>query len=253
MSDELVNPETNSAIVLNYSQLQEDERELIDQTIKQIKDIVEDAAFTLMEKIGELLIDNFYGNNLELASEIYSSSNGSSKKQLFDAFTDKIESENNQGSYCKKTWLYNALKIGRDKKLLENHQDFEKYKSLTISHKIELLTIETLEEKLEWVHKIIADNLSVRTLRVAMKKDVKTNTPGMIYLSLHPEKITDVDSVEIHGGKRKSTFLENAQKTSVIIKSEIDNLNKSLENLKKLEERVKNYTPNKPGKKKQNK
>lgn len=69
----------------------------------------------------------------------------------------------------------------------------------------------------------------------------------MIALALHPEKITNIDSVTIRGLESKNKFLEKSAETIKKIEKEIAFLQSNLDKLNKLKDRVNKYNPEKSG------
>lgn len=251
MSEDLVQGSLTPEIIPSYEKLEDEERSLIDKTIGQIKEIVNDAAVALMEKVGEVLITNFFDGNPELAREgINGSGQNTSKAQVFRTFIETIGSEGNQGKFAQKTWLYNSIKIVIDKRELENQPGYDKYKQLSISQKIELLPLQTPEEKIKLAQQAAENKWSVRQLREAMGEKLSAKPPSLLSLALHPEKIQDIKSIPIKSGKIKEKFLEKVGVTTERIEHEIATLQESLVKLKQLKERVEKYVPPKPGKKK---
>lgn len=252
MSEDLAEESLTPEIIPSYDELQNEERGLIDKTISQIKDIVNDAAVALMEKVGEVLITNFFDGNPELAREgIHGSGQNASKAQVFRTFIEKIGSEGNHGKFAQKTWLYNSIKIVIDRRQLQDQPGYDTYKRLSISQKIELLPLQNPEEKIKLAQQAVENKWSVRQLREEIGGNISDKPPSLLSLALHPEKIEDIKSIPINSLKIKEKFIEKAGVTTERIEREIATLQESLKKLKQLKERVEKYNPPTPGKKKQ--
>lgn len=59
MDGDLALKEAKTEVIPSYQDLDEGNKLLIDQTIEQIHNIVNDEALTLMERVGELLISDY--------------------------------------------------------------------------------------------------------------------------------------------------------------------------------------------------
>jgi succinate dehydrogenase/fumarate reductase-like Fe-S protein len=70
----------------------------------------------------------------------------------------------------KKTWLYNSLGLLVDKDDLVNTDTFQTYGNLSMSHRIQLLPIDDLEQKKELIVEIEEKNYSVRDLHKRVKE-----------------------------------------------------------------------------------
>ncbi len=99
MSEDLTPEAVIPEVVLDYHQLDEREQNLIDQTIGELKDLVNEEALTFMERVGELLIKNFFDNSPEAASNINEPNKDKTKIQVFDAFIGRLESENSDAKW----------------------------------------------------------------------------------------------------------------------------------------------------------
>ena len=71
--------------------------------------------------------------------------------------------------FAKKTFLYNSIKIMLDKRLLKDSEGFNKYNQLSLSHKVELLSLKSPDEKVGWAEKSVENKWSVRELRKSVK------------------------------------------------------------------------------------
>lgn len=233
-----------------YENLIEDEKKIVDDTICEIKRIVQDATVSTMEKVGNIIISNIFDNVPEAACEINHRGSNSPKAKLFRSFTERVGKDKGEVLLPQKTWLYNAVNLALDKKLLDGKPGYEKYKKLSRSKKIELIPLEKAEQKLEWADKIATKKLSVRQLREALGKPVANNHYGLISYANDPTKIVDVGAIKPVGGKKRQKFLELAQKRIPEIEAEIKTLQEGLDKLKKLKVKINDYTPQKgrPGK-----
>jgi len=254
MSDEVVYPDAAGEIIPSFEQLNDDEKALIDETILKIKGIINNSAISLMEEVGELLINNFFDSDYEQARKIQVNNDNTSKAQIFRVFIEKSGIKDDDDKCLKKTWLYNAINIALDKHFLEKSEHYDLYMNLTVSHKIELIPDKN-EDKIKFAQDIVKNKWSVRQLREAKKNKAGTSTytPGLITYALHPEKIDDVDEIEIKIGKeKKEIVLKKANATIDKLKLEISNLNRNLKKLEDLKIKVENHIPQKPGRKKDN-
>lgn len=251
MNEELVQGPLTPEIITSYHELEDGERVLIDTTIGEINKIYNDAALTIMEKVGDVLINNFFDGNPELAREgIDGSGQNTPKIHIFKAFMERIVAVGAVKKSFKTTWLYNSIKIVIDKRQLENQPGYDKYKTLSISLKIELLPIQTIEEKIRLAQQVVENNWSVRELREEIGENISAKPPTLISLALHPWKIEDIESIPIKSKKNKEKFFKTAGITTEKINREIATLQESLEKLGKLKEWVEKFDPPKPGKKK---
>ncbi|MCD4678238.1 MAG: hypothetical protein K8S18_19930, partial [Desulfobacula sp.] len=135
---------------------------------------------------GNYLVENFYGNDIELARK-KKSPKKETLKQLIKLF--KV------GSFASpsKSWIYQSICIvvqSFDVKKM-GEEIFQTYGKILLSHKICLLPVKDLDSKKEFIHAIVQENLSVRQLeaRKIGLRNTPSKKPGLLTLLNFPDKI----------------------------------------------------------------
>ena len=241
MSESQDNTVVEPEIILQFDELNDDEKLLINDTIDQIQKIVEDATLSVIERVGELILSKIFENNCEIAGEINLDKSNSPKIQLMKTLSAEIEKAERGVALPKKTWLYNAVKIVLDRKSLETMEGYDKYKQLSHSHKIELLTVEEANNKLEYAKETIDNKLSVRELRALIKnKKFLPPSRGLMFYLRNPSKIINPEDVKITKHVEKVDALAVGKKSISALEQEINDKQDALEKLQKLYKRLEN-------------
>jgi hypothetical protein len=180
--------ESNSSLPSTPTTVEEDK--LIDETIVSIRNIYKDGISTTITKIGEIIFEKIYGNDLDcFSNDKILMKKHSNKWSIFKKLSEKSNELAERGDYLpKKTFLYNAVRLVIDQKLLS---DSLEYKGLSISHKIELLPIADKDLKLAAIKEIQSQNLSVREVRkrVSSLQEKRVKKTSISYYINNPEKI----------------------------------------------------------------
>lgn len=173
--------------------LSKEEIALISATINSIKVIFDKGATSTYTEIGTLIIEKIYDNKIDLIDLSKTPEQGKvHKQQIFKQLTRDITKQSKTGAVLPaKTFLYNSVKLVIDQKQLE---ECEEYKTLSISHKIELLPIGTKEEKIELVKEITQQNLSVRSTRELVYEKYQSTDQDIFYFIKNPDEISDLDT-----------------------------------------------------------
>ncbi len=208
-----------------------------------IGEIFEDSASKTYESIGELVFENIFENSPESAWEINEATTKDSKVKLFKQLEEEIAKRSGDKVLPKKTWLYNSVNLVLDKRRLTDVPEFEKYNQLSISRKIELLSIKDLNKKIILINEIHDNKLSVRDTRNKIGQSSETKHVGLLTYIKNPFKITDVEAISLVGGKKKETALIVAKDKITEIQNEIGDKTDQINKLTKLIERLKSHNP----------
>ena len=216
-----------------------------DKAFEEVKAIVQGKYKEIAYEVGNCLLKYFFGGNVaNIKNKDYI------KGKSFIEFLDKF---NDQIGFYSKSWLYTSLNLIVDKKDLE---DCPEYQELSISHKVEVLYISDKEKKINYVKKIVADNLSVRDAKGYRKnffppEKNSSNANGSVSKTINVrnlqqfikdpfradeefEKIASNEIVEKLPKKKKADLLVSTQVRLEQIRQEIEKHNRSermLENL----------------------
>lgn len=189
-SNELTTQENKTA---QAEVLSSDECVLISETIDSIKEIFDKCATNTYIEVGVLLLEKIYDNKIELIDFTDTPDKDKLNKQkIFKHLARDITSKSKTGeSLPAKTFLYNSIKLVKDQVLLS---DCEEYKSLSISHKIELLSVESKEEKINITQEISRERLSVRSTRELVYKENQAADQDIVYFIKNLDKIGDLEA-----------------------------------------------------------
>jgi hypothetical protein len=244
--------DANTPDVFNkFEELPEHEQNIINKTIDAIETIFEDSASKTYESIGELVFENIFENSPESAWEINEATTKDSKVKLFKQLEEEIAKRSGDKVLPKKTWLYNSVNLVLDKRRLTDVPEFEKYNQLSISHKIELLSIKDLNKKIILINEIHDNKLSVRDTRNQIGQSSDEKHAGILTYIKDPGKIVNVDDIILVGGKKKDAALIVANNKITELKNELKNKEDQINKLTKLVERLNNHNPVKGRKKKE--
>ena len=264
MEHETSNPEDENAVTVIDSKkkqsaevISREDEILIDETINLIREIYTHGVMDTIMKIGTLIFEKIYGNDVESFDTHKTTKKGDlNKSQVFQQLAKKSEELAERGeSLPRKTWLYNAVRL-----VVENKQlsDSPNYGSLSISHRVELLKIENRNQKLEVVKEIESQKLSVRETRqyISSLSSKKRTEKSILFYIKYPQEIKDEEN--FFGKNNKAIGNEN-KKLSVITKCEdrirkieaqISDGQKDIMKLKNLIKKMKDMTtPDKKSKK----
>lgn len=211
-----------------------DKDSIITKTIKEIDTACKTAANSLMIQVGEIIIKHIFEDDTDQAEkDMKDSKSKSSKRELFDNMMKEFGRLRQVGDVPKKTWLYNAVNIAIQE---QRFQDFTGYNNLSISHKIELLSVENEESQKQLVEQINSAKMSVRETRDAVKEtkeqvEPKSKTPTVISVVKNPHLDVNVDELKYYGGKRRD-------KTTSLITEEIEKMKKAISTLEKIEQNL---------------
>lgn len=243
MSETSLTTTTSSKMLDEFKKLSTDDKILLNETINDISEILIDANVSAHERVGELILSKIFKNNTESAWEINDKTSKSPKSSLFKLLAGISDKNTGTIKLPKKTWLYNAINLVLDKRLLEDYAGYDFYKSLTNSVKIEILKVKSIKKKKEIIEKIINDELSVRAARIAIG-DLKPDAqPGLISCIKDPTRIIDVNTIVLPDkDDKKKTAIDLAGERVKAIEEELDRKTKGLQALKTLLDRLNNRT-----------
>lgn len=166
-----------------------EEVKVIGEVIESIKDIYKESVENLMLKVGNLILDKIFQN--ETDSKHLARNSKTPKALLFKQLTDEIEKKYDKGeSFPKKTWLYNSVRLVIDQNLLA---DCKEYQQLSDTHKITLMSIKTVEDKIEVAKIISNEKLSVSAARERISTDKKNKKKDIFFYINNPSMIEDLD------------------------------------------------------------
>ncbi|EKD44263.1 MAG: hypothetical protein ACD_71C00192G0005 [uncultured bacterium (gcode 4)] len=236
-------------IILDYQNMPEIDQSTIDKTIYEISEILEEAASSTHEKVGQIIFLNIFEQDFQAAEEINNPKSTNSKAKLFLILENQITEQSKDKNLPKKTWLYNSVNLMLDKKHIENTPVKELYSNMNVSKRIELLRVKNIQDKIDLINKYSNKNSSVRDLRAEIGKETTTKSNGLLTYIKDPTKITNVDDIKLVGGKKKEVAIQLGKDAVESLTKEIQLKQKGLDNLSKLISRLEEYNPA-PGRKK---
>jgi len=242
MTETLDQPVLIPEIIPQLNELNDDEILLINETIDQIDKIVQDATLSVIERVGELILSKIFNNNSEMAGEINTSKSNNQKVLLFRTLAYEIENGKRKDELPQKTWLYNAVNIVLDRKLLKDKTGHELYEQLSPSKRIELLKVKDTEKKLEYAKKTVDEKLSVRALRAHIDGTEGLPSRGLMFYLRNPGKIQDPNKLTLTDGKQKVNALAVGNESISKLENEIKAKQKVLDTLKTVCQNLENYT-----------
>lgn len=220
-----------------------EEHEIIQTTITQVSNIIHKHEGNAYYEIGKLLLKNIY--NLEYDGDWNAEAIDSNvtKKHLFENLQREIDKKSEvNGELPKKTWFYNSLNLVKD---LKEYGDVEGYDQLNTSQKIRLLPVSDREEKTRLISTIASENLSVRDTAILLDKEKKPRLISIISYIKNPEKILDVSSIELVGGKKKEKAIQEANNKIEQMKADIKQQQENQKKVEALLKRLTDYEPKK--------
>jgi len=180
-------PQTDNS---EQSTLSADEVKLIGETIEAIKEKLGEKLEDTYITVGKLIINKLYKDDCNATD--FSEKSKTAKGEIFRQLASEIENQAKTGAVLpKKTWLYNSVRLAMDNTLLE---ESENYKKLTISHKIELLSLESKEDKIKAIDKIASEKLSVRDTRKLVYIKAPSTKRDLLFFIKKPERIKNLDT-----------------------------------------------------------
>lgn len=223
----------------------------INDTIDRIEEIYHESVATIHESIGKLIIEKIFKDDLNSAIDINKADPVQPKAKLFKQFVAELLNKSKDNRILpKKTFLYNCVNLILDNQLLENSPEFEKYKALSISHRIELLSVKGVDAKAALITDIKANNLSVRQLREQIVQESNDNDYTLLAYIQDPSRIDKVDDIKLVGGKKNEVAIEKATSKIAAIEEQITNSKENIKKLNALVKKLNDYTPAKGRKKK---
>lgn len=179
-----------------------------------------------MVNVGSYLVENFFGGKYEDASNPRNIDSAQSLRQIQEKLTTHL-------GRASKTWVYDALKVSVDYKLLKDELvDFQTYGNLSNSHKVTLAYVKDFEVKKELIPLCYAEKWPVRQLRneIANRRHERKKSPAKALLSLvgKPEELL----VAYSGGKFQEQINELKPKEQEAIKE------KAQKQIQKLDEEI---------------
>lgn len=191
-------------------------------------------TFDRMVKIGEYLVDNFFGGVFENAVNPRNIHSDQSLHQIQEKLREHL-------GRASKTWVYDALKVSVDYHMLEGLDVFQTYGNLSNSHKVKLAYADEKDKK-ELIIGCGAENWPVRRLDEEIKKRKsprkRSSINALLSLIKKPDELPASFPEETFQGKFNELKPEEQQK----IKKETEVLlQKAEQELAALEERRKRY------------
>lgn len=234
----------------NLEQLSETDKNLVNETLNGIIEIMDETTKNIHLEVGNYIISKIFDDNHQLAWTINEPDSKEPKSILFKHLEEEIKKRNGEIRIPKKTWLYNAVKVALDVKLLEDNQEYlEKYTKLSFSHQIEISTVKSLDEKIDLIKTIIEKGSSVRDIR--KEKGSLGNKPGLLTYIKDPTKILNFDDIVLVGGKKRDTAIELINDEITAISNDIEIKKESVSKLNQLKIRLQTHIPTRGRKKKQ--
>jgi hypothetical protein len=175
---------------------------LVEEACTEITRLLSESVEQGVKKVGEYLIKNFFGDDYEKArgkDKIKDCPEGASLRQVFQYFK-KIGT----GSPSK-SWLYQSIDyVLQEKDIAEKFSDEpskkvgsdeddwkNKYSHWLFSHKVELLRIKNIDNKVAIVEEMKLRDVTVSNIRKLIKeKDfVDSRNPGLLTLVKNPSAL----------------------------------------------------------------
>lgn len=202
----------------------------VNQAISFIIDTYQTAAQQAMFKVGTYLVKEFFDGDFQLARNPRNIRGNESLNMIRKGLELCMGSPS-------KTWVYDALKVTLDEKLFVEDQGNDRYRELSVSHKIKLLTVgEDLEKKKELIELCAEGGWSVRQLHAEIRNWKTSNTSPYSMLRAvvtSQEKFKDaVENKTITADlkkltdKEKKKIADQAQKQTQQIEEQIKELQK---------------------------
>jgi len=224
---------------------------LVDQAYQEIFKIFSTADKAVDKAIletGEYILKEFYDNDFDKARK-----KNSSKKESLNQLIKKLQ-ESSFGAPSK-SWIYNAIGLvvqNNDLKNSDTDEIFHTYGKIPVSHKIRLLSVKDLNEKIRLINEIDEKNLSVRDLD-QRKKELLSETSsstGLLSLLNSPDKLFDDENKSIRSltalkelsEKERKAIKTNTLKKTKKLEKDVSDLNEKLKNQKELVKKYKNLS-----------
>ena len=256
MEPETVNPEDQNSVTVKDSEniqtaelIFPDDQITIDETINSIREIYKTGVINTIMNVGALIFEKIYENDDDsFYFDKTAKKDNLNKWQVFQQLLDKSEELAKAGdSLPRKTWLYNAVRLFQNEKTLSNHPD---YCSLSISHKIEILKIENIDEKLDVAKEIQSQKLSVKESReyISSLPSTKTAEKSFLFYIKNPHEIKNDENIieekvkAISNEKKKLSVIARCNERINEIEDQISKGQESVINLKNLIKKIKGTT-----------
>ncbi len=207
--------------------LKAEERKLVDEAVVKIKLIyIKNAQQTYLD-IADYLAETFFNNDIEL---IKAKKPAGNKVRSYNEVIRILRAE--KIGAPSKSWMYNALDLFTDRKLLEqkDEKSFHTYGNLPVSHQIKLITVKDIDQKVKLINKTAKEKLTVIKLQQELDKLNKKKKPQNTYSE-------ELKALEKYLEKR----LVSVRELPLQEKKKIDDYTKVEEFLKDSIERVKKF------------
>jgi len=155
------------------------DEELADQAYQTIHEILVDAEKAVdgaMHKIGDYLMKAFYDADIDKARR-----KESTHEESLNQLIKKMRGDSNHGK--SKTYLYNAVNLIVQRNDIESKggkKVFHTYGNLPLSHKVVLLPVENIKDKVDLINQIEDKKLSVRALEQCKQKLIAQKTENTL-------------------------------------------------------------------------
>ncbi len=219
------------------------EQQVIAETVHEISIEYQNSVQGLILKVGNIILEKIFINDIKAASEINKRNPESAKIHLFYNLIDELAKLSHTGNVPKKTWLYNAVNLALQERQI---QDNEKFDQLSVSHKIELLAVKDQTKKVDLIEKINQKALSVRATREAVKETKQVRQQGIPSLTriiANPRLAFGVELKNIKPikGYRLKKAQNEISASKKLIEDEIARKKKELDILMLIEEDIGDY------------
>lgn len=150
----------NSKISQKSNPLPVKDDDLVEVAFNRIKNIYFSHAQQAYQEVAVYLVETFFNNDIEL---IRKKTPEEDKASSFDKLIQRLKDED--ARLPKRSWLYNAIGLYLDQHDLKDPEIIHTYGQLSVSHKVQLLTIRDLSQKKELIGEIKEKGYSVRSLQ----------------------------------------------------------------------------------------
>jgi hypothetical protein len=156
----------------------EKKSQIVDEAVLEIKKLYIKNAQQAYLDIAEYLAKTFFNNKIEL---IKAKKPAGDMAWSYNAVIKALRLE--KIAAPSKSWMYNALDLFTDRKLLEqgDQEVFHTYGNLPVSHQIKLITVKNIDKKAELINKTANEKLTVIKLQQELDKLTKKKKPKNTY------------------------------------------------------------------------
>lgn len=167
---------------------------LVEVAFTRIKEIYFSHAQQAYQEVASYLVETFFNNDIELIKKKLPAED---KAKSFNLLIKRLKDED--ARLPKRSWLYNAIGLYLDQHELQEPEIVHAYGQLSVSHKVQLLTIRDLDQKKELIGEINEKGYSVRGLqkRIAEVKLKRKTNESDVFLKQLEKIIGDLSKAKL--------------------------------------------------------